>query len=345
MFQLIQVKKDIFFFGENKYFKKKMLEIFLMFFIFYILFFVILYHSKCETYENEKKYKEIQPVLKEIEPVYKEIQLFRNTMEKKEEKSLSKLLANIPIYYINLEKSIERKKKLENNLKKWNIQNYQRINAVYGKDYYIEDQLMEDNMTIPDIDIPFQLNMEKYQGSFTPGELGCTLSHIKAIKTAYEENKNNIVMICEDDISFDLLPFWKYSIDELCDYVTKEIDPDWEIISLYSMTLDYSDKPKVLPIHHFQGTISYLINRKGMENILSKLWNEEEFYLNGPSCLNADHFIYWFAEKHCYMTSMPLLLTAGEDSTIHSEHVAGHMDLRKKIINTYFINNSNGFTI
>jgi hypothetical protein len=58
--------------------------------------------------------------------------------------------------------------------------------------------------------------------------MGCTLSHIKAIYTAFKNN-DELAIICEDDVSFSLLPFWPVSLND----IVKDFPSDWKVISLY----------------------------------------------------------------------------------------------------------------
>ena len=100
---------------------------------------------------------------------------------------------NFPILYINLEQNKDRNENILNEFKKHKIKNFKRIDAVYGKKYKFKG----DNIG----DFKFINNFDK---KFSNSELGCTLSHIKAIKYAYENNLGTLLII-EDDISFDLI--------------------------------------------------------------------------------------------------------------------------------------------
>jgi len=83
----------------------------------------------------------------------------------------------MPVYYINLEKSTSRNDFIQAQLKKYGIQG-NRIGAIYGKDLVFERDTIQ---LSDDKDIEF---INTFTNS-TPGELGCTLSHIKAIYTAF----------------------------------------------------------------------------------------------------------------------------------------------------------------
>ena len=117
----------------------------------------------------------------------------------------------IPIYWINLNRSIDRKRKMEQQLKEYDINNHVRVEGIDGK----------------------ELDFEKYRDKCmnrTEYELGCTLSHLKAIKSAYN-NGDEYALIFEDDCSFEFVKYQKYSIDELIEIMNKE-HSNWNILQL-----------------------------------------------------------------------------------------------------------------
>ena len=131
-------------------------------------------------------------------------------------KKLNKI--GFPILYINLDRSLDRKKHIEEQFKKYNIIDYKRISAIDGKNI---KNIKEGNIN----GIKFKNNYKntnKY-------ELACTLSHLKTIEYAYENNFNE-VLILEDDISLELSNYWH---DTLKNIVDKEAPKDWEILQLY----------------------------------------------------------------------------------------------------------------
>ena len=93
------------------------------------------------------------------------------------------------IVWINLDRSKKRRSYMENLLKCVNIKN-ERISGIDGKIIDVENVIKK-------------LNKKK---EMSLGEIGCTLSHIKAINSLKYEI-GNYFMICEDDIAFDNLKY------------------------------------------------------------------------------------------------------------------------------------------
>jgi hypothetical protein len=78
-------------------------------------------------------------------------------------------LQNIPpIYYLNIDGQPERRQYVEEHFKYWEIENYTRISAYDGRDDDLSDIIKG-----------------RYPESMTSGEVGCTTSHLKAIKHSY----------------------------------------------------------------------------------------------------------------------------------------------------------------
>ena len=176
-----------------------------------------------------------------------------------------------PIYYINLNRSETRKKFMEyqfNNLKI----NYKRIEAIDGNN----------------INVRYK-NLCRHKGNNY--EIACTLSHLKAIKQAYNDNIDN-VLICEDDINFSLIDKWKFNIQQIIDLSPK----DWKIIKLHNNNFkqiaNKNTIPKIIPKQMKScSTGLYLINKKGMEIIINKFYKETHILLK-KKYVQADRLIY-----------------------------------------------------
>ncbi len=158
----------------------------------------------------------------------------------------------IPIYWINLDRSPDRKILMENQLKDYNIENHQRIEGIDGKN------------------LEFSEYSEKCT-DITVFELACTLSHLKAIETAHT-NGDEYALIFEDDCSFEYVKYQKHTIDELIGKMNKEHNK-WNILQLCtSGRIDQNermrDNPNLIEKRNKNCTTAYLISREGMQNLL-----------------------------------------------------------------------------
>jgi len=154
-------------------------------------------------------------------------------------------------YYINLERSKDRRKFMENM-----YDDLIRIDAYDG--------LKLNEYT--DIILPKQCNESN-------GALACSLSHIKAIITAYE-NGDEEALILEDDTSNEYKDKWEKSIKD----IVKEAPQDTECLSLFCSNNLEMDKMLSSDKNYFRWNIHrwstgcYYINRKGMEKIYNKYY-------------------------------------------------------------------------
>lgn len=167
-------------------------------------------------------------------------------------------LCNIPIYIINLYDSIDRKNNIIKEFEGYN--NLTFIEAIDGRNN----------------DIFYKKYNIKYNSSlnFSSAMIAVICSHIKAIKIAYDNNLDK-VCIFEDDAHTDLIKSCNFTLNDICD-----LNDDWQAIQLFGTSgnlnvLDdlYDDynkyglrllKRKI----NYSGTC-YIINKKGMENLLN----------------------------------------------------------------------------
>jgi GR25 family glycosyltransferase involved in LPS biosynthesis len=237
-------------------------------------------------------------------------------------------------YFINLDKSINRKQRYEERLSKYPNVHTERIPAITPHD------------------------IKKYKIYISPSckintelEIACTLSHLKSIFTAYKnltynisknKNTNNYAMITEDDLLILEMPNWSKLVNSA--------PRDWEILQLVASgplaehmynknTLEWQPH-----IHNMWCCAAYLINLKGMITILNSCvpeyktidnWNDITIINldhNNTNCA-ADHIIYSLANTYTYTN--PLFNVEGIDSTIHSHHLPTHLQTIDVINNRF----------
>lgn len=131
----------------------------------------------------------------------------------------------VPVYYINLERSPERRRYMETMFAKYSDKlnfTVTRINAVDLKN-------MDDIADL--LGLPRAKIHERILKFCNPiSLLALTLSHLKAMAKAQEDNVDYAV-IMEDDASFDLVPFWPKPVDQIAREV-QEQDPEWDMVRL-----------------------------------------------------------------------------------------------------------------
>jgi GR25 family glycosyltransferase involved in LPS biosynthesis len=184
-------------------------------------------------------------------------------------------------FYINLDKSIDRRIFIEHQLRQCNVLDiYNRFSAIDGKDIINNSTLMD-------------------------CELACKQSHINILF----ENKNSDkhIHIIEDDIRIS-----QQHNDLLNQFFTFHEDKDWDIlftgfqIPLSSRQIDflvsiYSEKKEITFFNMqnflFVGAFSYLINKKSIPKIID-IYNKSDinmpidFILRKHICLDKDLTAY-----------------------------------------------------
>lgn len=162
------------------------------------------------------------------------------------------------IVVISLKRAVERRKKIIEQLNILQL-NAVIMDAVDGKELS-EDQLNK-NICLP--------GGWRYGDRFMPGEIGCTMSHIQAIKLAREKKWDHLIVL-EDDIT--IATDFKKRIKLLL----KLLPADWEHVYL-------SGKPRVIPnpmsllfpavvkSGPVEQTHSMIINKNSYDKIINKL--------------------------------------------------------------------------
>lgn len=180
-------------------------------------------------------------------------------------------LVDINFYWINMERSIERRKNMYYLFSKNLIYNY-KINAYDG------DKIQE----YDDINYNSLNKVNKY-------EYGRMFSHLKAIKTSYDNN-DNLSIICEDNLYIN----YKENLINSLKEIIKNSPNDWEIIKV-----NYNKNNLNCFIEWNENNISqlfYIINNKGMIKILDKFFIKNKYVLDSK----LDHSIFKIVKTYDY---------------------------------------------
>ena len=177
------------------------------------------------------------------------------------------------------------------------------------------------------------IKLPEHCKSLTNEELSCSLSHLKAIHTAYHA-KLKYALIMEDDIYFMKHPDWKALINSA--------PRNWEILQLFTFDTSVYNKDELTWEEHEENMYSggaYVINLIGMEKLLKQFvpeykkenWDEIST-INFEDVLVecvADFFIYYHLKTYIYLDI--LFNTEGIDSEIHPGHLPSHREGIKRL--------------
>lgn len=215
-------------------------------------------------------------------------------------KSAFKLKGIPKIYWINLDSDTHRREYMESQFRYWEIENHTRISGYDGR---VDDVSCNLKGRIPD--------------NVSQNELGCCMSHLKAIKTFYEETDDEYCLILEDDANLDIARYWNFTWSDFFG----EIPYDWDCVQLTNIcTGDIHVKLHLRFVNDFSAA-AYLITRHHASKLMKNHIRGDKFKLdNGvkPRAVSEDTI---FDSGKTY--SIPLFLYNLElGSAIHPEHLS-----------------------
>jgi GR25 family glycosyltransferase involved in LPS biosynthesis len=222
------------------------------------------------------------------------------------------------IYWINLDRSNDRKKNMLKVLADPVFQNIPniRISATDGKN--------------PD-EMYSKITDFKKQKDTSDSEYGCLLSHLDSIRK-FNDSEYNVALIFEDDVTLEFRPFWKNSIQTVIDSAPE----DWEIILLWYDVKDEGFFNET--IKKYDGecyTLSYIINKSGSNKLMKNCLDNEKYVLDNNLLHKSDIFIYRLLTTFVYKYPMFIYRT-DNDSNIHPHHVeAVHNVHKRNAISSY----------
>ena len=184
------------------------------------------------------------------------------------------------IIWINLIKCYDRKENMNNLLNNINIPNT-RINAINGE--YLNYYKL--------------INLGNEDKKLSNYEIACTMSHIKAIYKLKNMN-GSFFMICEDDISFDNLKYFKKNLKDI---ITES--PVFDILILNKICNEDINNNYIKwndPNINIYSTASYIISRNGINKICNLVdYNLHTFTFHKKINV-ADIFIYKYVNTYVY---------------------------------------------
>jgi len=214
-------------------------------------------------------------------------------------KSCFKLNGLPSILWLNLDNDTHRREYMESQFRYWEIDNHERIAGFDGRTDDVCESL---SGRAPD--------------NMSTNEIGCCMSHLKAIKHFYENMTDDYVLIFEDDVALETVKFWNFTWK---DFVAK-LPHDWDCVQLTTIC---TGNIHVRLHHYFINDFSaaaYLITRHHAAKIMKNHVRGDKFKLDTgvkPRAVSEDTI---FGSGKTY--SIPLLLYRLDlGSAIHPEHI------------------------
>ena len=188
---------------------------------------------------------------------------------------------------------------MEEQFKYWQVENHVRISGYDGREDDVSSHLKG---RIPD--------------NVSQNELGCCMSHLKAIKHFYEETDDEYCMILEDDVDFSPVRHWNFTWHEFVGLLPY----DWDCIQMTAITTgDIHVKLHLKFINDFSAA-AYLISRHHAAKLMRHHVRGDKYKLdNGvkPRAVSEDTIL----ETGKTYTIPLFLYNMALGSTIHSEHI------------------------
>jgi len=215
----------------------------------------------------------------------------------------------LPIYWINLDSAVSRRHSMEKKIRsatRIRAITAQQAETMYGEKYkqisFFHDKSGD------------TIWLQHFYNNYTYKELATCLSHVKAIQRAYDDG-NNIALILEDDAIINPA----FNIETVISVAPK----NWETLQLYVhhtkivFRNNRIDDPFVNWKVGNWGATAYIINKQGMEKILS-MYHNNMIHFDRPVVV-ADEFIYYYTNS--YTCTFPFVTTSGQESQIQNDNI------------------------
>jgi GR25 family glycosyltransferase involved in LPS biosynthesis len=219
----------------------------------------------------------------------------------------------VPVLYINLEHSVERRDYMESQLSRINA-DYRRVDAVDARRHLAKDV---HEFQINGEDYTLEYDMPEYD---KPGERGVIISHTLCFITALELGYDAVVVL-EDDCCLLPMVLWEYDLATVLEYYPDDLD----IYQMFAL------------FHHRGGRVkrtawaaaAYYITRRGMKKWLKYMQFEKDGNTFKIKSKDGSMLIDRELFEHCntYLSEVPLLFpnSFAFPSTIRNEKVVDNL--------------------
>ena len=229
------------------------------------------------------------------------------------------------IYWINLDRSVDRKLNMEQLFKDDAFKGIpvKRITAFDGKQ---------------DPNIMSHFDIESPPQTYT--EYAVFLSHLETIRT-FKNSNYDVALVFEDDVTLEFKQYWTKSVKK----IMADAPQNWDILLLSYM---YSELNNVIPfydwvscdtnydsaLNKYFSAVAYVINKKGANKLMDSMYSNGKYTLN-PNIKHVSD-VYIFGVVNSYVYKYPMFIyDTNFESTIHQDHIPYHIRSKENIINNY----------
>lgn len=222
------------------------------------------------------------------------------------------------IYWINLDRSTDRKESMEQIFKDDVFTNTpnKRISGIDAANTNLKNKIKS-----------FDLN------KYNPGVYGCLLSHFECLQT-FNKSNYDIALIMEDDVTLEFKKYWKKSVREIINNAPK----DWEIIQLCYIIDEKHElwdwkNMKSNYTNLTPSTAAYIINKKGSKKMIDTVFDGSKYTLDPSMSHHSDRYIYETLKTYTY--KYPFFIYKTENESLLGHNIDAHNDSKENIIKQY----------
>ena len=214
-----------------------------------------------------------------------------------------------PVVWINLDRSTDRRAFMEDLFQRHCITDTHRVPGIDGNDAAAVYELVGGEFA--------------QTRSKTTRTIACFVAHLTAIRYFLENLESDHAIICEDDLSFETVQYWRFTWNEF----VADLPPDWNLIQLCILQQHLALR-LVEHQEHYWGAQSYMISRAYAQQVIDRFHRDGIYRVVDHPSPVADEALY--EGERIY--SFPLFVEHQFKSLIHSEHEAIHATIRENTL-------------
>ena len=234
------------------------------------------------------------------------------------------------VLYINLDRCVDRKERLEKELLKHNI----KFNRIKGIDGTNKDDILS----------IFDLTNNFYKKKHTR-QLGCLGSHLKAINYFIKNSKHEYALILEDDTTLKIFDDYDLDLKFVLNKIVDIVPSNFGIIQLSyiwgSIEPFVKNKNRLYKKwNKYYAANAYIISKKGGNELINKLMKNNKIPLdlinNSMKNYVADYILY--KKTKSYTFKIPLFFQNSDLVSIigsNSNTRRKAVDVMKRVLKEY----------